>query len=214
MTTPQNSESSSVIGAISKFAGTLVGTAVITGKRIIGEAKPPSKGSSDKPKKKNIPAQTKRKKKVVHKTETKAPKTKKEKGVKRKPAGSSGKSGASKKKPAQSPVKKKKIATPKKKTKRRKTKKTAKSEVSSHTQNGLTSETSAGTNTPTEKQKPQVQHPIAKAEIADKKSSNVNGSPEEGIKKKSATKSRKPSIPIIEYKDKANKAVATTASVL
>ncbi len=205
MATPHNGESLSIIGSISKFAGALVGTAVITGKRIIGEAKPPSESSS---------AQTKRKKKVIRKTETKVTKTKKKKAVKRKPAGSSGKSGASKKKPAQSPAKKKKIATPKKKTTHRKTKKTAKNEVSSHSENGLTSETSAGANTPTEKQKPQVQHPIAKAEIADKKSSNVNGSPEEGIEKKSTTESQKPSIPIIEYNDKANKVVVPTASVL
>ncbi len=153
MATPQNGgpEPWSIIRALSKFAGALVGTAVITGKRIIGEAKSPSKGSSDKPKKKNISAQAKRKKK---------------KAVKRKPAGSSSKSGASQKKPAQSPAKKKKIATPKK---------TAKNEVSSPSQNGLTSETCAGTNTLIEKQKP--------------------------------------SIPIIEYNDKADNAVGTTASV-
>jgi len=174
MATAQNGEFLSIIGSISKFAGALVGTAVITGKRIIGEAKPPSKGSSDKPKEKNIPAQTKRKKKVVRKAETKVPKTKKKKAVKRKPAGSSGKSGTSKKKPSGSPAKKKKITTRKKKTTRRKTKKIAKNEVSSPSQNGLTSETSAGTNTPTKKQKPRVQHPIAKAKIADKKSSRAN----------------------------------------
>ena len=76
MATAQNDESLSIIGSISKFAGALVGTAVIAGKRIICEAKPPSEGSSYKPKKKNIPAQTKRKKKVVRKTEAKAPKRK------------------------------------------------------------------------------------------------------------------------------------------
>ena len=164
MVTPQNGESLGVIKSVSKFAGTLAGTAVITGKRIIGQAKLPSEGSSDKPKKKNIPAQTKRKKKVIRKTEAKAPKIKNKKAVKRKvkrkSAGSSGKGGTSKKKPAGSPAKKKKIATPKKKTTRRKTKKTAKNEVSGHSQNGLTSETSVVMNTPTEKQKPQVQQSL------------------------------------------------------
>ncbi len=33
-----------VIGSISKFAGALVGTAVATGKQIIGSAAPPNKG--------------------------------------------------------------------------------------------------------------------------------------------------------------------------
>lgn len=198
MATPQNDEFLSIVGSISKFAGALVGTAVITGKRILGEAKPPSEGSSDKLRKKNIPAQTN---------------TKKKKAVKRKPAGSSGKSGASKKKPARSPAKKKKIATPKKKTVKRKTKKATKNELTSNSPDGLISETSAETTVPIEKQEPQVQQPIAEAEIADEKSSNVNGLPEKGTEKESTTESQKPSIPIIEYSDKADKAVVPTTSL-
>ncbi len=213
MATLQNSESSRIIGSISKFAGTLVGTAVIAGKRIIGSITPPSEGPSDKPEDKTSQARSQRKKKAVRRTETKVQKTKKKKAVKRKPADSSGKSGASKKKPVQSSAKKKKIATPKKKTVRHETKKAAKNEVSSHSLDGLTSETGAGTNAPIEKQKPQVHTPIAEVEMADKKSSNVNGSPEEDIEKKGTTESQKPSIPIIEYNDKANKAVVPTTSV-
>jgi len=107
MATPQKCEPSKVIGSISKLAGTLVGTAVITGKRIIGSAKPPSKGLSGKPGKKTIQTPTKRKKKAVRKTE-------KKKSIKRKPAGSSGKSGALKKKAVRK-TKKKKASTSKKK---------------------------------------------------------------------------------------------------
>ena len=79
MATPQNDEHSKVIGAISKFAGTLAGTAVVTGKRIIGSVKPTSEGPSDKPKKKTMQARSQRKKKAVRKTEAKVPKTKKKK---------------------------------------------------------------------------------------------------------------------------------------
>ncbi|MHC4790986.1 MAG: hypothetical protein ACYS8Y_06060 [Planctomycetota bacterium] len=119
MATPQKGEPSKIIGSVSKFAGTLVGTAVITGKRIIGSATPSSEGSPDKPGEKTIRAQAKRKKKAVRKAETKVPKTKKKKKVvKRKPTGSSGKGGASKKKRTHSPAKKKKGVTPKKTTKR------------------------------------------------------------------------------------------------
>jgi hypothetical protein len=156
MATPQNSkpEPSRIIGSISKLAGALVGTAVVTGKRIIGLVTPPSKGPSDKPGEKTMRAPAKRKKKAVRKTEIKIPKPKKKKVVKRKGTGSSGKSGASKKKPTQSPAKKKKGTTPKKKSTRRKTKKTVKSEGSSHSQDGLISETSAGADVPIRKQEP------------------------------------------------------------
>jgi len=98
MATPQNDEPSNVIGSISKFAGTLVGTAVVTGKRIIGSVTPPSEDPSDKPKKKTMQARSQRKKKAVRKIEAKVPKTKKEKVVKRKGTGSSAKSEASEKK--------------------------------------------------------------------------------------------------------------------
>ena len=81
MATPQNGESepSRIIGSISKLAGALVGTAVVAGKRIIGEVTPPSKGPSDKPRGKTMQAPAKRRKKAVRKTEAKVPKTKKKK---------------------------------------------------------------------------------------------------------------------------------------
>ena len=62
MATPQNGESepSRIIGSISKLAGALVGTAVVAGKRIIGEAAPPSKGPSDRPRGKTMQARAKR----------------------------------------------------------------------------------------------------------------------------------------------------------
>ena len=86
--------------------------------------------------------------------------------------------------------------------------------MSSHSQDGLTSETGAETRLPIEKQKPQVQLPIAEAETADKKLSSVNGSPEEGIEKEDMKEIQKSPIPIIEYNDKANKAVVPATSVL
>ena len=156
MATPQNDEPepSRIIRSISKLAGALVGTAVVTGKRIIGSVRPSSEGPSDKPGEKTVHAPAKRKKKAVRKTEIKIPKTKKKKVVKRKGTGSSGESGASKKTPTQSPAKKKKDATPKKKTTRREKKKTANSEGSSHSQDDLISETDTGTNVPIGKQEP------------------------------------------------------------
>ena len=118
MATPQNGEPgfSRIIGSISKLAAVLVGTAVVTGKRIIGSVRPPSEGPTDKPGKKTVHAPAKRKKKAVRKTEIKIPKTKKKKVVKRKGTGSSVESGASTKTPTQSPAKKKKGATSKKET--------------------------------------------------------------------------------------------------
>jgi hypothetical protein len=143
MATPQNDEPSRIIGSISKFAGTLVGTVVIAGERIIHSTISPSEVPSDKLKEKTSQARSQTKKKAVRKKKTKTPKTKKKKGIKRKPADSTGKSGASKKKAAQSPAKKKKGATARKKMTHRKTKKTAKGEVSSHPENGLTSKFSS-----------------------------------------------------------------------
>lgn len=156
MATPQNGEPepSRIIRSISKLAGALVGTAVVTGKRIFGSVRPPSEGPSDKPGEETVHAPAKRKKKAVRKTEIKIPKTKKKKVVKRKGTGSSGESGASKKTPTQSPAKKKKDATPKKKTTRREKKKTANSKGSSHSQDGLISEIDTGTNGPIGKQEP------------------------------------------------------------
>jgi len=115
MAAPQNSEPLRIIGSISKFAGTLVGTAVITSKRIIGSETLLSESPSDKSKQKTMRAPAQIKKKAVRKTKTEVPKIKKKKVVKRKPTGSSGKSGASKKKPTPSPAKKKKGARPSKK---------------------------------------------------------------------------------------------------
>ena len=156
MATPQNDEPepSRIIRSISKLAGALVGTAVVTGKRIIGSVRPPSEGPSDKPGEKTVHPPAKRKMKAVRKTEIKIPKTKKKKVVKRKGTGSSGESGASKKTPTQSPAKKKKDAAPKKKTTRREKKKTANSKGSSHSQDGLISEIDTGTNVPIGKQEP------------------------------------------------------------
>jgi len=114
MATPQNDEPSGIIESVSKFAGTVVGSAVITGKRIIGSAKPSSEGSPGKPGKKTIRAPAQKKKKAARKAETKALKTKKV--VKRKGTGSSDKNGASKKKRTHSPAKKKKGLTPNEKT--------------------------------------------------------------------------------------------------
>jgi len=128
MAVPHNSKPLGVVGSISKFAGALVGTAVVASKRIIGSATPPGKGPSDRV----LQALAKIKKKVVT----------------RKPAGSSGKSGTSKKKPTQPPAKKNKASTPKKRPIRRKAKDIDKNKVSSQSQDGPVSETGAETNTP------------------------------------------------------------------
>jgi hypothetical protein len=192
MATPQNGESepSRIIGSISKLAGALVGTAVVAGKRIIGEVTPPSKGPSDKPGGKTMQAPAKRRKKAVRKTETKVPKTKKKKKkvIKRKGTGSPRKSKTSKMKPAPSPAKKKKGVTPKKKTTSRKTKKkTAKGKVSSRFQNSRSSKVDAKMNVPIGKQVPQLQLPIAEAEMVSEKSSSAIASPEAGIEKNGTT---------------------------
>jgi len=145
MPTPKNSkpEPLRVIGSRSKLVGAMVGTAVVTGKRAIRSVRSSSEGSSDKPGEKTVhaPVPTKRKKKAVRKAGIKIPKTKKKKVVKRKGTGSSGESGASKKKSTKSPAKKKK---------------TANSEGSSHSQDGLISEIDTGTNVPIGKQEPQL----------------------------------------------------------
>lgn len=199
MATPQNGEPSRIIGAISKFAGTLVGTAVITGRRIIGSAAPPSKGPSDKPKGKTMQAPSKRKKKVVR----------------RKGTGSSGKSVASKNKPAPSPAKKGKGVAPRKKMTSHKTKKkTETSKVSSRFQNNRSSKVDAEMNVPIGEQEPHLQLPVAEAEMADKKFSSANVSPNAGTEKNGTIRTQKPSVPIIEYNNKPKKAVVATTSVL
>jgi methionyl-tRNA synthetase len=134
-------------------------------------------------------APAKRRKKAVRKTETKVPKTKKKKKkvIKRKGTGSPQKSKTSKMKPAPSPAKKKKGVTPKKKTTSRKTKKkTAKGKVSSRFQNSRSS-VDAKMNVPIGKQVPQLQLPIAEAEMVSEKSSSAIASPEAGIEKNGTT---------------------------
>lgn len=70
---------SRVIGTVSKFAGTLVGTAVVTGKRIVRNVTPVSRGSSNELEEKSVQAPAKKKKKATRKKETKGRKKKKKK---------------------------------------------------------------------------------------------------------------------------------------
>ena len=81
MATPQNGEPepSRIIRSISKLVGALVGTAVVTGKRIIGSVRPSSEGALDKPGEETVHAPAKRKKKAVRKTTKRAPAAKKAK---------------------------------------------------------------------------------------------------------------------------------------
>ena len=55
MAVPQNGKHLRIIGSISKFAGALVGTAVVASKRIIGSATPPNKGHRTRLKKAPTP---------------------------------------------------------------------------------------------------------------------------------------------------------------
>jgi hypothetical protein len=143
MATPQNGKPSRIIESISRFAGTLVGTVVLAGKQIIHLIVSPSEVPSDKLEKKTSQAWSQTKKKTVRKKKIKTPKTKKKKAIKRKPADSTGKSGVSKKKRAQSPAKKKKGVTAGKNPTHRKANKAAKTKVSSHSQDDLTSKFSS-----------------------------------------------------------------------
>jgi len=92
----QKIEPPKVIGAISKFAGVLVGTAVVTGKRIVKTAAQAGEEPSPKPRKK---------KKAAVKTKAKGRKLKK-KVAKKKNTGPRRKSKGPGKGPAQSPAKK------------------------------------------------------------------------------------------------------------
>jgi hypothetical protein len=139
MATPQNDGPSRIIESISRFAGTLVGTVVLAGKQIIHLIVSPSEVPSDKLEKKTSRVRSQTKKKAVRKKKIKTPKTKKKKAIKRKPADSTGKGGASKKKRAQPSAIKKKAVTPGKKPTHRKANKAAKTKISSHSQDGLTS---------------------------------------------------------------------------
>jgi len=107
-------EPSKIVGAISKFAGALVGTAVVTGKRIVRNVTPSSRDSG-KLKEKSVQAPAKRKKGVTGK--------KKKKAVKRKGTSQARKGGTSEEKSVQATVKAKKKTTRKEETKGRKTKK-------------------------------------------------------------------------------------------
>ena len=150
--------SSNIIGSVSKLVGTVVGTTVVTSKRVIRTVKSSNKGPSEKTGKKteHTPTPVKKKKKTVRKAAVKTPKTKKKKVVKRKGTGSSSVSKVSKKTPAKSPAKrkksptakKKKSTTAKKKTTHRKTKKTTRSVELSRSPEGLISEIDKRMNVP------------------------------------------------------------------
>ena len=66
-----------VIEAISEFAGALVGTAVVTGKRIVKTAAQADEVPSPKPRKKTAQTPTMKKKKTAVKTKVKGRKVKK-----------------------------------------------------------------------------------------------------------------------------------------
>ena len=69
-------------------------------------------------------------------------------------------------------------------------------------------------NVPIGKQVPQLQLPIAEAEMVSEKSSSAIASPEAGIEKNSTTEMQKPSVRIIEYSSKPKKALVPTTSEL
>ena len=101
----QKVEPPKVIGAISEFAGTLVGTAVVMGKHIVKTSAQAGEEPSSKPRKKAVPAPTKKKKKTAVKTKAKSQKVKK-KAVKKKSTGPRRKSMGPSKEPVKSPAKK------------------------------------------------------------------------------------------------------------
>ena len=104
----QKVEPPKVIGAISKFAGALVGNVVVTGKRIVKTAAPADKEPSAKPEKKSVRAPAKKGKKASVKTKAKGRKVKKKttkkKAAKKKGTGPRRKSKISRKGPVQSPA--------------------------------------------------------------------------------------------------------------
>ena len=79
MATRQNDElgPSKIIRDISRLAGALVGTTVLTGRRIIISTTPVGRSSSDRPEEKSARAPAKRKKKVTRKKKPKGKKAKK-----------------------------------------------------------------------------------------------------------------------------------------
>ena len=96
----QKVEPPKVIGAISEFAGTLVGTAVVMGKHIVKTSAQAGDEPSSKPRKKVVPAPTKKKEKAAVKTEAKS------QTVKKKSTGPRRKSMGPSKEPVKSPAKK------------------------------------------------------------------------------------------------------------
>jgi hypothetical protein len=150
------SEPAKVIGSISKLVGTVVGTTVVTGKRVIRSVK---SSNDNRPKKSDVKSTStpaKKRKKAVRKAGVKTSTTKKKKVTKRKGTGSSGVSGASKKITSKSPAKKKKVATRKKITTRRTTKKATSSKGLNDSQIDLKPEIDTGTNVPIEGQESQL----------------------------------------------------------
>jgi len=155
-------EPSKIVGAISKLAGTLVGTAVVTGKRIVRNVTPPS-GASSELKEKSVQARAKRKKRVTRK--------KKKKAVKRKGTSQARKGGTSKEKSVQAPAKSKKRVTRKEETKGRKTKKKrkiAKREVTNPRRKVGTSREVEGV------KEPEPQPEVAQAELYSDKLGNAS----------------------------------------
>ena len=100
----QKVEPPKVIGAISKFAGALVGTAVVTGRRIAKTAAQAVEGPSAKPEERSMraPGEKRKKQKTAVKTKAKSRK------VKKKSTGPGRKSKTPRKGRAQSPAKKRK----------------------------------------------------------------------------------------------------------
>ncbi len=116
-------ELSKIVGAISKLAGTVVGTAVVTGKRVVKNVTQPG-GALSELGKKSTQTPAKRKKKAAPKKKAKGQKAKKKrKVVKRKGTGQPRKRGTSEEKSVQTPAKRKKTTARKAGTKGQKAKK-------------------------------------------------------------------------------------------
>ncbi len=77
MATPHKGEPSKIIGSVSKFAGTLVGTAVVTGKRIVKTATQAEEEPLGKARKKTVRSPAGKKKKAAARTKAKSRKVKK-----------------------------------------------------------------------------------------------------------------------------------------
>ena len=155
-------EPSKIVGAISKLAGTLVGTAVVTGKRIVRNVTPAS-GASGELKGKSVQAPAKRKRGATDK--------KKRKAVKRKGTSKARKGGTSEEKSVRAPVKANKKTTRREETKDRKTKKKrkiAKREVTNPRRKVGTAREVEGVN------EPEPQPEVARAELYSDKLRNAS----------------------------------------